>query len=415
MKTIVRPARKTRRISSVEFWRFVFTVMVSLYHFELFFMKKSLFPSGSGAVEFFFVLAGFLLGLSAEKRHLARGGLPAEPKAAADRALDFAKNKLKAIVPIVLCWLVIHLFVAPGLEGFKGKLEFLMNAEWEVLLLVGTPFGFNGGFAPNIPLWFLTSLIVAGYVYTYLMERHYDRMRFLAPVIGVLGVTLFALKTTTVLDHNIAVGCLTAGTLKAFSEMALGIALFFLYTRLREKKPKLWLRLLLGLLELYVIYRLFTLIIGRPAGLENYKRTLYIMILILFSFLRITPLTKVLDNPFSRLMGKITLAMYVCHYTLITLYFTLLQKVKMALMMRPKAGSWKTAVYRFLGDTGGFNQKFRAIPMSWKDAVIYLLLLLICAILVTLVIFLLGKLIRGIKGRKKKPEAEAPEQAESAE
>ena len=139
------------------------------------------------------------------------------------------------------------------------------------------------------------------------------------------------------------------------------------------------------------------------------------MALILFSFLRITPLTKVLDNPFSRLMGKITLAMYVCHYTLITLYFTLLQKVKMALMMRPKAGSWKTAVYRFLGDTGGFDQKFRAIPMSWKDAVIYLLLLLICAILVTLVIFLLGKLIRGIKGSKKKPEAEAPEQTESAE
>ena len=212
MKTIVRPARKTRRISSVEFWRFVFTVMVSLYHFELFFMKKSLFPSGSGAVEFFFVLAGFLLGLSAEKRHLARGGLPAEPKAAADRALDFAKNKLKAIVPIVLCWLVIHLFVAPGLEGFKGKLEFLMNAEWEVLLLVGTPFGFNGGFAPNIPLWFLTSLIVAGYVYTYLMERHYDRMRFLAPVIGVLGVTLFALKTTTVLESLVpALSAMTKG------------------------------------------------------------------------------------------------------------------------------------------------------------------------------------------------------------
>lgn len=416
METAVRPAKKTRRISSVEFWRFIFTVMVSLYHLEIFFMKKSLFPSGSGAVEFFFVLAGFLLAMGAEKRHLARGGLPAEPKEAAGRAVDYAKNKLKAIVPVVLCWLLLHILVSPGLEGFKGKLEFLMNAEWEVLLLVGTPMGFNGGFAPNIPLWFLTSLIVAGYVYTYLMERHFDRMHFLAPVIGVLGVTFFALKTTSVLDHNILVGCLTAGTLKAFSEMALGIALFFLYARLREKKPKLWLRLLLQLLELYVIYRLFTLIIGRPAGLENYKRTLYIMALILFSFLRITPLTRVLDNPFSRLLGKITLAMYVCHYTLITLYFTLLQKVKMGLMMRPRAGSWRSAVYRFLGNTGGFDQKFKAIPMTWKDAVIYLALLLICAILVTLVIWALGKLIRGIKGRtKKKPEAEAPEQTESAE
>ena len=94
----------------------------------------------------------------------------------------------------------------------------------------------------------------------------------------------------------------------------------------------------------------------------------------------------------------------------------MLQKVKMALMMRPKAGSWKTAVYRFLGNTGGFDQKFKAIPMTWKDAVIYLVLLLVCAVVVTLVIWALGKLIRGIKGRtKKKPEAEAPEQTESAE
>ena len=79
------PAGK-KRVSAVEFWRFVFTVMVSLYHMEIFFVKKSLFPSGSGAVEFFFVLAGFLLGLSAEKRHLARNGLPAAPGEAADRA-----------------------------------------------------------------------------------------------------------------------------------------------------------------------------------------------------------------------------------------------------------------------------------------------------------------------------------------
>lgn len=416
METAVLPAEKKRRISSVEFWRFIFTVMVSLYHFELFFMKKSLFPSGSGAVEFFFVLAGFLLGMGAEKRHLARGGLPAEPKEAAGRAIDYGKNKLKAIVPVVLCWLVLHILVSPGLEGFKGKLEFIMNAEWEVLLLVGTPFGFNGGFAPNIPLWFLTSLIIAGYVYTYLMERHFDLMRFLSPVIGLLGVTFFALKTTTVLDHNILVGCLTAGTLKAFSELALGIALFFLYARLREKKPKLPLRLLLGLVELYVVYRLFTLIIGRPAGLENYKRTLYIMALILFSFLRITPLTKVLDNPVSRLMGKITLAMYVCHYTLITLYFTLLQKVKMDLIVHSKAGSWQSAVYRFLGDTGGFDQRFRAIPMTWKDAVMYLVLLLLCAIVVTLLISLLGKLIRKLRGRKKaKPAAPEEQTAEQAE
>ena len=389
-----------KRVSAVEFWRFVFTVMVSLYHMEIFFAKKSLFPSGSGAVEFFFVLAGFLLALGAEKRHLRRDGASASPRQAADRALTYAKNKLCAIVPIVLCWLVLHLLVAPGLEAFRSKLDFVMNAEWEVLLMVGTPMGFNGGAAPNIPMWFLTSLLAAGYVYTYLMERHFDLMRFLSPVIGVLGITFFALKTTTVLDHSIAVGFMTAGTVKAFSEMALGISLFFLYARLREKKPKLWLRLLLGLVELYVIYRLFSLIIGRPVGMENYKRTLYIMAMILFAFLRVTPLTAALDNPFSRLLGKITLAMYICHYTLITLYFTLLQKLKFALAMHSRAGGWQAAAFRFLGNTGGFDQQFKPIPMSWKDAVLYLALVIVTAVVVTLAVSLLKRLWRRLREKK---------------
>ena len=408
-ETAVRLPARGKRVSSVEFWRFVFTVMVSLYHLEIFFMKKSLFPSGSGAVEFFFVLAGFTLAMGAEKRHIARGGAAASPKEAADRALTYAKNKLRAIVPVVLCWLVLHVLVSAGFQDLKSRLDFIMNSEWEVLLMVGTPMGFGGGFAPNIPLWFLTSLIAAGYVYTYLMERHFDLMRFLAPVIGVLGVTFFALKTTTVLDHNIAVGFMTAGTVKAFSELSLGISVFFLYARLREKKPKWWLRLLLELVELYVIYRLYSLIIGRPAGLENYKRTLYIMILILFSFLRFTPLTKLLDNPFSRLLGKITLAMYVCHYTLISLYFSLLQKGKMALMVRSRSGSWQTKLYRFLGDTGGFDQKFKSIPMGWKDIVLYLVLLLVTAIVVTMLLWALGKLFAAIRKRKAAKAAAEPE------
>ena len=394
------PAGK-KRVSAVEFWRFVFTVMVSLYHMELFFVKKSLFPSGSGAVEFFFVLAGFLLALGAEGRHRHRDGAAATPKEAADRALSYAKNKLKAIVPVVLCWLVLHLLVAPGLADFKSKLDFLMNAEWEALLMVGTPMGFNNGLAPNIPMWFLTSLIVAGYVYTYLMERHFDLMRFLAPVIGVLGITFFALKTTTVLDHNIAVGFMTAGTVKAFSEMALGIGLFFLYARLRERSPKLWMRLLLQIVELYVIFRLFSLIIGQSVGLANYKRTLYIMALILFAFLRVPPLTIALDNPFSCLLGKITLAMYICHYTLITCYFTLLQKAKLTLSMH-RDQSWKAAVLRFLENTGGLDRQFRAIPMGWKDVVLYLAMLLAVAIVVTLLIRVLGRLIRAIKAKREK-------------
>ena len=85
---------------------------------------------------------------------------------------------------------------------------------------------------------------------------------------------------------------------------------------------------------------------------------------------------------------------------------------ELALMKPSGSGSWQSKLYRFLGDTGGFDQKFKAIPMTWKDAALYLLLLLTCAILVTLVIWALGKLFRGLREgrRKKKVPEEIPEQ-----
>jgi len=401
-ETAIRQSEKHGRVFAVEFWRFVFTAMVSLYHLEIFFAKKSVFPSGSGAVEFFFILAGFTLAMSAQRRYLARDGAAVSPRAAADRAFNYVKGKLRAILPVVICWLILHVLVAPGLRGFQSRLHFLMNAEWEVLLMVGTPMGFNEGMAPNIPMWFLTALLVAGYVYTYLMERYFEQMRFLSPVIGVLGVIFYALKTTTVLDHNIAVGFLTAGTVKAFSELALGISLFFLYARLRKKKPKWWQQLLLGLVELYIIFRLFSLIIGQPVGLENYKRTLYIMALILFAFLRVTPLTKALDNPVSQLLGKTTLAIYICHYTLISVYLTYLQRAKTALAIRGRAGNWQSTLFRLLGNTGGVDSSFRPVPMGWKDIVLYLALLLIAAIMISLVIRGAERLIRAVRVKREK-------------
>jgi hypothetical protein len=141
-------------------------------------------------------------------------------------------------------------------------------------------------------------------------------------------------------------------------------------------------------------------------GLANYKRTIYIMALILFAFWRVTPLTKLLDNPFSRLIGKITLAMYICHYSLITAYFTLLQKGKLSLMRYSRTGGWRAAVYRFLGSTGGYDQSFRPIPMGWRDVVLYLALLLVTAIAVTLLLYGIGRLLRALRAKRTPVETE---------
>ena len=173
------------RAATAEFWRFAFTVIVCIYNLEIFYAKRDLLVSGSRAVEFFFILAGFLMARSAGRYRYPRTS-PVTVREAQAKALDFVKKKLKAIYPVLIIVLLLGILVFPAMPtSFADRLKALQNTEWELLILVGTPFGYNNGMAPIVPLWFLTALIVVGYLFTYLIYKHYNFMNFAAPLIGV--------------------------------------------------------------------------------------------------------------------------------------------------------------------------------------------------------------------------------------
>ena len=418
----LQPGR-TKRVSSVEFWRFVFTILVTLYHLEIYFPKRTIFLSGSSAVEFFFLLAGFTLAMSAAHR-VARGEARPTPKEAHRLALDFVKKKLKALWPIMVCWLILwtaisisnaaggSLWSTPTTDTpLQAGVKAVMDSEWEMLFLVGTPFGFQEGYAPNIPLWFLTALLMMGYLYTYAINRHYDLTRFLAPVIGVGLYVFFALNTQSTLDHNIALGHLNAGMIKAAAEMGFGISLYLLYERMSARKWSIPWRILFSLIELYAIYRFFTLMIGQPLGLDNYRRILYIMVILLFAFLNLTPLTKILNNGVSRFLGKISMPVYILHYNLIALFFTWLYDGKNLLFKHMRNETCR-AIYNFLVGTGGYDKTFKPGGLTVKDAALYLLVVFVfvaAAMLLTGLVGLVHRKVRAARLRKKEAAVAAAE------
>lgn len=384
-ETLAAP-RKHKRVASVEFWRFVFTLLVSLYHFEIFFPKRNLFLSGSSAVEFFFVLAGFTIAMAAAHK---REGLvePFTTKQAHSAAIDFVKKKIIAIWPVLVIWAILYVATTDTTMLFgKTRLDLILNLEWELLFLVGTPFGFNYGFAPNMPLWFLTCLMVMGYIYTFAINRYYDFTRFAAPLIGIFLYILFGLETTSTLDHNIQVGMSTAGMVKGAAEMALGISIFQIYEALSKKQFTVPMRVLTAVIEIFAIIRLYQLIIGAFVSMDNYRRIIYIMIIVVTSFLNVTPLSKVLNNKFSILLGKISLPMYITHYTLINFWMAKLMKIKGDLMMKMGYSKSAESLYNFLKNTGGYDEKFRQIPMTFKDAAMYLLLVIVVAVVITVIV-----------------------------
>ena len=105
--------KKNARIASVEFWRFLFTVLVMLYHLEIYYTSGKLFPSGTSAVEFFFVLSGFLIALSAG-HWFEKHPEPLSAKEAGIRATQFVWKKIKALFPVIVMTLIIHIAINGG-------------------------------------------------------------------------------------------------------------------------------------------------------------------------------------------------------------------------------------------------------------------------------------------------------------
>ncbi len=398
MDNALVPKPKKEMALTVEFWRFLFTVFVSLYHFEIFFPKSRLLSSGSSAVEFFYVLAGFLLAISATSRRKRADG-PCSVREAHLCAVDFVWKKFKAIAPVIVVALAVNVFVYPSFMpmGFMDKLKSFMNSEWEVLMLVGTPFGFNNGMAPIVPLWYLTPLLVVGYVYSYLLNRHYDFTFFLAPVIGITFYVYFGLNSSVILDHSVQMGFFTAGMVRGISEMSLGIAIYPLYKKfsaMELKKPAI---ILLSIIELYAIYRFFALTFNQAVDLNNFRRLVYIIIIVFTSFLNKSLFARLLNRRIWKPLGRVTLGMYICHYNLIMVYMSLLGWVKMKLWASAGKSATAAAFSSFLKNTGGYNEKFKPIGMTAKDAILYILLVFFVALIIKLIVFLIKKLYEKLK------------------
>jgi hypothetical protein len=250
------------------------------------------------------------------------------------------------------------------------KLGTVINSEWALLLMVGTPFGFTAAGEAAIPMWFLTALIVVGYLYTFAISKRFDIMAFLAPALGILCAIFFGLSSMTILDSSTKAGFLNTGMVKAISEMSFGVSMFTLYNYLIKKGISRFWRVILSLLELYSVYRFCALTFYQPSGNNNYLRLVYIMILVLCSFLNVTWLTRLLNRGIFRALGNISLAMYISHYYLKGFYFRVFNR---------SASSYIQG------------------KMPAKDAILFTLFVIAVSVLITLWIAMIRRIIKTVR------------------
>ncbi len=216
--------KKSPRSGRIELMRFICAVTVAGYHlgcsveypFEL-------FQNSYMAVEFFFIVSGYLLAKSLRKysvsstEELLKTNIVCTKK----RLMSFWYYYLSAIIFTSAAWVPYF-----GLT-FTGWLEKMLGAVPNFLLL--QVFGFKGA-DWFVPTWYLSVLMFCGYILTAIMLKYKQIYAlYISPVVFAAFFGLIA-KYNPTFDVNCFMwkGIINFGFLRGFADMSIGCTCYYI-------------------------------------------------------------------------------------------------------------------------------------------------------------------------------------------
>ena len=220
----------TRKNVNIELFRFLLSLFVVGYHTRLAtdYGSVSLFEFGYFAVEFFFVLSGFLLARSLEKAYAADRNVLKDTGA-------FMWNKVRSFLPYHVMAIVLMVAV---LGAYDAALlgEKLAGGGWTGIFLVQSFVVWTTCEGIVMQEWYLsTMLLVMLIVYplSRLLAKKIKKRVFIPVVLlCILGVVAIAVGfgTNWQFSWNFSVD------LRGFGEMCLGMMLFYLSRWMKGKE-----------------------------------------------------------------------------------------------------------------------------------------------------------------------------------
>lgn len=137
-----------KRNGEIDLLRFLLAAMIMLFHAGSFYGDE-LFPGGNLCVEFFFIISGYLMMVSIDRKN--KDG---RSETIGVETTKFLQRKISALMPeYLLAWVVSFcvIYIAKDLSR-SGAMDLLVRSIWEMLFLKMT--GLNG---PNVNgvVWYI--------------------------------------------------------------------------------------------------------------------------------------------------------------------------------------------------------------------------------------------------------------------
>lgn len=177
-------SKQYTRNGSIDFWKFIFSVLILLYHSRSFAQaKESLFIGGAIGVEFFFIVSGVFLASSEESSKETQTSLGQD-------TFQFMKKKILSFMPdIYIAWGIAFVVEHLNKFSFHDIIRDGITSIWELLFL--TEAGFTG-YISNRVTWYISAMLLAMLFIFPLMRKYGETFYYIiAPLtlIFLMGIT----------------------------------------------------------------------------------------------------------------------------------------------------------------------------------------------------------------------------------
>lgn len=300
-------SEKSSYIGALDFWKFLFSIIIVFYHGGLSFHTDTyqIFSNGALAVDFFFLVSGYLMAVSVSKmedRELSIG----------KDTLSFLWRKIRAFLPYYLV-AFFFAFISWGIFSFDLSSSFLKNATAAIgclqnfLLLDMT--GIHTTSVMGLT-WYLSAMLLAMAIIYPLFRKYRETYLYLIAPFSCLLLAGYMCQTYGALTPYNEFGVLVFhGMARAVLELNLGCFVFLVSRLLSQINLTKLSRVLLTIFE----WGFYFVVI---AYLYTGKRSdVFTVLFLLFFALTISTshqsaVSFLFDNRVCKFLGKFSLVLY---------------------------------------------------------------------------------------------------------